>query len=308
MSKLKTNKLKQTPKILVYGITGMTGTRIGELLRKRFKIIAPPHTHLNLTNKLLIYNHIEETSPDYIIYSAGLTKVDQAQLNPKLAFKLNFQVVADICKKAKQKNITVIYISTDAVFDGKKFKSPYKENDKPHPLSVYGKSKLEGEKAVLKSSRHNAVIRSIMTYCAHYPHKMDFTRLAYQSLKNNEKFDGIIDQIINPTFVDDLVWAVSAIVEKKASGIYHVAAIDSISNYGFVEKIAKAFRFDNNLIGKVTFNNFFRDKPAPRTKFCWLDTTKFQKEINNNILHTLDEGIAIFKKQIGKIETEPVSL
>lgn len=300
--------LKQIPKVIVYGVTGMTGSRIHYLLKKRFKLIVLPHTHLDLTNKKAVHEHIDEVLPNYVIYAAGLTKVDIAQNNPKLAYSLNYQAALDICRKSAKKNIPVIYISTDAVFDGGKSKNPYSEKDRTNPISVYGKSKLAGEKAVLKSSGNNVIVRSIMTYCANYPHKMDFARLAYKTLKSGERFTGITDQIINPTFLDDLVFAVAEIIENRKIGIYHVAALDYTSNYGFVEKIAKVFNFDRELIDKVTFDEFFNDKPAPRTKYCWLSTAKFQKHFRKKILHSLDEGLAIFKKQIAGIEPEPISL
>ena len=303
-----TFSLKQIPKVIVYGVTGMTGSRIQDLLKNRFKLVVPPHTHLDLTNKKAVHEHIDEVLPDYVIYAAGLTKVDIAQNNPKRAYSLNYQAVLDICNKSAKKNIPVIYISTDAVFDGMKSKNPYSEKDRTNPISVYGKSKLAGEKAVLKSSGNNVIVRSIMTYCANYPHKMDFARLAYQTLKSNERFIGITDQIINPTFLDDLVWAIAEIIENRKNGIYHVAALDYTSNYGFVEKIAKRFNFDRGLVDKVSFEEFFKDKSAPRTKYCWLSTTKFQKHFGKKILHSLDEGLAIFKKQIEEIEPEPISL
>ena len=229
-------------------------------------------------------------------------------MNPKLAFESNAEIVEDICNYAVKKKIPVTYISTDAVFDGSQFDRPYNETDKPNPLSVYGQSKLKGEKAVLASSKNNCVVRTIMVYSADFPHKQDFARLAYWSLKNQENFEAIPDQIINPTFVDDLVYALATILEKKAKGIYHVAATDYTTNFGFVLKIAKIFKFNEKLITKFYFDDFFKGKPAPRTKCCWLDTTKFRKEFGRGILHTIDESLKEFKKQIERLEPQPVDL
>lgn len=305
MSKSKAND-KQ--KMIVYGITGMVGARIPQLLSGQFKIIGPPHSHLDLCDEKRVRQHIDDVAVDKILYVAGLTKVDQAQLNPKLAFRLNSGVVENITDHAAKRKIPVIYISTDAVFDGSQYDHPYKETDTPNPLSVYGKSKLVGEKAVLKSSRSNCIVRTIMVYSANYPHKQDFARLAYHCLKNHESFEGIADQIINPTFVDDLVNALAKILEKNARGIYHVAATDFTTNFGFVAKIAKIFNFNKSLITKTYFDEFFKDKPAPRTKCCWLDTTKFRKEFGRGILHTIDDSLKEFKKQIENQQTQPISL
>ena len=286
----------------------MVGSRIGQVLGDKFRIVAPPHSHLDVTNQKLVHQNITDVRPDQIIYAAGITKVDYAQTHPREAFLLNAQAVRYVCQKAATFNIPVIYISTDAVFDGKNNQRPYVEDDKPNPLSVYGKSKLEGERITLSASDQNCVLRTIMVYSANFPHKKDFARLAYESLKRGEKFEGITDQVINPTFVDDLVWAIAAILRKGAHGIYHVAATDHTTNYGFVEKIAQAFGLNKKLITKVKFVDFFKDKPAPRCRYCWLDTAKFQKEFGKNILHNLDDGIKLFKKQITRLEDQPVDI
>lgn len=295
-------------KILVYGISGMTGTRLAKLLKDQFKIIGPPHSHLDLTKKGSVLKNIKDVGPDQIIYLAGITKVDEAEQNRKLAFLLNSQIPEYIAQVAAKLNIPVIYISTDAVFDGKKKGKTYYEDDKTNPISVYGKSKLEGEKKVLWASKMNSVLRTIMIYSAYFPHRKDFARSVYESLKNKRSFSGIVDQIVNPTFVDDLVYATAAILEKRAKGIYHIAATDYTTNYGFVRKIAKAFKFDEKLITKTTFREFFKDKPAPRQQYSVLATNKFRKEFSNGILHSIDEGIALFKKQIKKLEDQPVDI
>lgn len=295
-------------KILIYGITGMLGTRLQELLAKKFKIIGPPHSHLDLLNRRQVRENIKDVWPSQIIYTAGLTKVDHAQTHPKEAYLLNAQAVNYVCEAAKGLGIPVHYISTDAVFSGTLKKRPYRENDKPNPVSVYGKSKLAGEKKVLASSPKNSVIRTIMIYTASFPHKKDFARLAYEALKRGEKFEGITDQIINPTFVDDLVYAVEKILKARANGIFHVAATTYTTNLGFVQKITKTFKFDKNLIQKVSFDEFFKDKPASRTRYTWLDTAKFQKKFGKNILHSIDKSLFLFKKQIEKQDPQPIDI
>lgn len=295
-------------KILVYGITGMTGSRISQLLSDKFKIVGPPHSHLDITNKKKVQLNLRDILPDQIIYVAGMTKVDEAQQNKKLAFLLNAEVPGYIAQIAASLRIPMHYISTDAVFDGTQKKRPYIEVDKTNPLSIYGKSKLKGEKNVLSASYENSVIRTIMIYTADFPHRKDFARFAYESLKNKNQFAAITDQIINPTFVDDLVNAISHILEKRANGIYHVAATDYLSNYEFVKKIAKKFNMETKLINKISFYDFFKNKPAPRTQYCWLDTSKFQKDFGKNILKKTDESLSVFKRQIRSLDEQPIDL
>ena len=306
--KTKNISKKKKQKILVYGITGLLGTRIGQLLSNKFDIIGPPHSLLDLTDKKKVYQNLFDTEPDQIVYCAGVTRVDQAELNNKLAFDTNCKAIDFIAKNAAVLNIPVCYISTDAIFDGKQKNKPYKEFDIPNPISVYGKSKLAGEKSVLNASNRNTVVRTIMIYSANFPHKLDFARVAYNSLRDNQYFEGIVDQYVNPTFVDDLVMGIEEIITNKASGIYHVAATDCITNYEFAKKIAKKFNFDTRLLKKVYFEDFFKDKPAPRSQYSCLDTKRFQKKFGKNILKSIDKSLTQFKKQIEAQGSSPVKL
>ena len=299
---------KMRQKILVYGISGMIGIRMAELLKDKLKIIGPPHSHLDLINKSAVAKNIRDVAPDQIVYLAGVTKVDDAEQNKKMVFLLNAQVPESIAKISAKLNIPVNYISTDAVFDGRKKGKMYREKDKTNPISVYGKSKLAGEKVVLAASKQNSVIRTIMIYSSYFPNRKDFARSALEFLKNKRQFSGIIDQVINPTFVDDLVWAIVKIIEKRPGGIYHVASTDYTSNYGFVRKIAEAFKLDKTLITKTTFKEFFKDKPAPRQQYSVLSTNKFVKEFSAGVLHSIDESIATFKKQLLKLGDQPVDI
>lgn len=286
----------------------MTGTRVAELLREKFKIIGPPHSHLDLTNKKSVQKNIEDVQPNQILYLAGITKVDEAEKNQKLAFILNAEAVKYIAEKAAKLNIPFHYLSTDAVFSGKLKERAYTESDKTNPISTYGKSKLEGEKITLSYSPKNSVIRTIMIYSPNYPLKKDFAKFAYESLKYKKQFTGIVDQFVNPTYIDDLVGAISKILEKRSKGIYHVAATNFTTNYEFLKKIAKAFNFEEKLLTKTTFEEFFKDKVAPRQKYSRLSTKKFQKEFGNKILHSIEQGIKNFKKQIQKLEDQPVDI
>ncbi|OGD88347.1 hypothetical protein A3D81_01180 [Candidatus Curtissbacteria bacterium RIFCSPHIGHO2_02_FULL_40_17] len=308
MSKESTKSQPQKQKILVYGSTGLVGTKIIQLLSDKFRIVAPPHYQLNLVNKKKISSHLKDVLPDQIIYAAGLTKVDSAQANPKKAFYLNYQIVDFIASQASKLKVPFHYLSTDAVFNGTKTNAPYREDDKPNPISVYGESKLKGEIATLSASSRNSVIRTELIYTSYFPHKKDFARVAYESLKRKEMFDGIIDQVITPTFVDDIVYSISLIFEKKAKGIYHVASTDATTNYGFLIKLAKIFNFDETLIRKVKFDDFFAGKIAKRAKYCWLDTAKFQKEFKDHPLRRIKNSLLDFKKQLSKVELLPIDL
>lgn len=290
--------MSKTLKILVFGGSGLVGSRISQLLGIKYKIIAPSRLQVDVTNKDKTEQIIKKSNPDYIIYAAGLTNVDKAENYPKIAFSLNAKAPALIAKYTASMDIPMLYFSTDAVFDGTKSNKPYVEEDKPQPISEYGKSKLLGEQQVLYASKKNCIARIIMVYSHDFTKKKLFVQIALDALRKKEKLFGVIDQIINPIYVDDVVEAVDLLIKSESNGIYHLGSTDYVTNYEFVKKLAKIFDLDERLVSKISFDEFFKGKLAPRTKFCWLDTSKFRKKFGNNMLHSTDEGISLFKKNL----------
>ncbi len=290
--------LKKVKTILLYGGSGLVGSRINEMLGEEFKIVAPLHKDVDVTDKTQVKKNIHKVKPDYIIYAAGLVKVDKAEENPKEAFLLNSEAISYICDFAKNMGVPVCYFSTDAVFDGKQNERPYTETDKPNPESIYGKSKQVGELAVLEASNSNLVLRIIMVYSSNFPKKKDFPRVVVEALKNKEKLAGITDQVVNPIYVDTVVRALKTLLAKGATGIYHLGATDYVSNFEFAQQIARTFDLDAGLIYRISFDEFFKGKLAKRGQYCWLDTSKFIKEFGRGVLHSTDEELILFKKML----------
>lgn len=282
-------------KILLFGGTGLVGSRFHELLKDEFEITSPTHLEVDLLNPEQIRQKIIQTKPDQILYAAGFTNVDKAEEEGGLAYNLNTKAPEIIAKISK--GIPIIYLSTDYVFDGTKSDSPYSEEDKPNPLSTYAKSKRKGEEIILSASNENSVLRLIMPYSAVYTKKMDLARIILSKLKNNEKILGVSNQKVNPIFVDHLVFAIAEVLKAKASGIYHLGATSFTTPLKFAKLIALEFNLDQNLIEQTTLKEFSKSRIALRPKDSWLDTHKFISEFGNGILHSVEEGIKEFKKQ-----------
>lgn len=287
-------------KILLFGASGLVGSRIAQLLGSRHEIVSPTRTQVNLENYRLVDQVIEKSKASEIIYAAGLTKADQAEAHPEKAYLLNAEVPKHIARAAAFQNTRFMYISTDAVFDGERDDRPYKEEDKPNPISVYGKSKLLGELYTLRASKRNAVIRIIMPYTYFFPRKLDLVRFALAELKKGNRLPGIIDQIINPIFVDDAVCAIEKILDTKVGGVFHLGALNYMSNFDFLVQITRTFGMNENLIYPVLFDEFFKDKKAKRTRYCWLDTNKFREKFGKSCLHTIGESLSLFKAQLSE--------
>lgn len=293
---MKNNKLK----VLLFGGSGLVGSGIKQLLATKFQIIAPSHLEIDVTRKRQIEKILSSLKPDYIIYSVGLTSVDQAEENPKLAYLLNAKSPTILAEKAALLNIPLLYFSTDAVFDGMNEHHPYKETDKPNPRSVYGKSKFLGEEGVLQNFKENCVARIIMPYSYIPSGRRNFVQIAIQAFKKGEQFFGIKDQVINPIYIGDLVKAVYLLIISKGSGLYHLGAKDYVTNFEFIKKIAKSFDFDEELVKAIYLEDFFKGKKAPRSRFCWLDASKFQNKFGKGALNSIDNGIKLFKENWNK--------
>lgn len=290
-------------KLLLLGGSGLVGSRIVDLLSDRFNLIAPSSSELDVTNSTKIKECIEKIRPDLILYAAGFTNVDLAEIEKEACNILNVKAVEFFTNEAKKIHAPFYYLSTDYVFDGTKEDRPYKEVDIPNPMTgVYAKSKRDGEIVTLNGNAKNCVIRLIMPFSATYRKKMDIARLVLDKLKKGEKVLGVVDQKINPIFVDNLSLAISKILKKRASGIYHLGATTFITPNEFIKELARQFNFSQDLIEDVTFNEFNKARKAKRPQHTWLDTTKFRKEFGEGILHSVEDEIRSFKSQILQID------
>jgi len=288
--------MKKKKRILLYGGTGLVGSGLVSLLSNTHTVVAPTHEKVNLTQKEEVFKNINSQKPDIIIYASGFSNVDSAEKDSEAALLFNYQIPKNIAEFANELGISVCYFSTDAVFRGDQSGRPYKEDDVPNPFSVYGKSKLKAEEALLKSSDKNLIFRIIMPYVSHYSKKKDFARIIVDTLKSKSVFAGITDQYINPIYIPTLCDAVNTALENELFGIYHLGALDFVTNYEFALKVANIFSFDQNLISKISLKSFLNNRSSLRAKYCWLDTGKFRKEIGDGILNKIDDDLSLFKK------------
>lgn len=295
-------------KVLLFGGSGLVGSGIKKFLSDRYQIITPTHAEVDVTNRDHVIRIIEQIHPDNIIYTVGLTSVDRAEQEPELAYLLNAKAPTLVAKEAAHFGIPLFYFSTDAVFDGTKKNRSYKETDKTNPVSIYGKSKLLGEQMIMNISDKNYIARLIMPYSPIPSRRKNFAWSILDAFKEGKEFYGITDQVINPICINDIAEAAHALIKNCASGIYHLGAIDYVTNIEFIRKLARVFNFNEDLIREISFEEFFKGKKARRTKFCWLDTAIFRKEVSKNILHSIDESINFFHSSLTKSPPVPIKI
>lgn len=256
-------------KILITGARGMLGQDLAPILEDEgFEVIETSSKTLDITNKNQVKKVIKEEKPDYVVHCAAYTDVDGAEENVEAATKINVEGTENIAKACRENGSTLIYISTDYVFDGEK-KEPYLPTDKTNPLNIYGKTKLDGESAVQKLCEKYYITRTSWLY-GHYGQNFVETMI---SLADKPEIKVVDDQIGCPTWTVDFSNALVDLIEEEPEyGVYHICGSGKTSWYGFAKEIFKLAGQKCNLIPCKT-KEFPR--PAKRPKNSVME--------NNNI-------------------------
>ena len=234
--------------IIVTGSKGQLGSEIEVLSNnyKEYKFFFHDIDTLDLTDYSLLEEFFKNYSPVFLINCAAYTAVDKAEEEKELAFRLNAEVpgkLAELCQKYAAK---LIHISTDYVFDGKNYR-PYKENDVPNPLSVYAKSKFDGENRILEFN-NSIIIRTSWLYSTT---GNNFIKTMLKIGKEKKEISVVYDQIGTPTYAADLADAIlkiihSAVTSEKnfVPGIYHYSNEGVCSWYDLAVEIFRTAGID----------------------------------------------------------------
>jgi dTDP-4-dehydrorhamnose reductase len=244
-------------------------------------MVAVGRPELDLENGEGIDRVMAAIEPSAIVNAAAYTAVDRAEAEPERAFAVNCGGAALLADAAARRGIPFIQISTDYVFDGSK-RSPYREDDVPAPLNVYGSSKLAGETAVLKACPGAAVIRTSWVYS---PYGSNFVRTMLRLSETQRVVRVVDDQRGAPTSAADLAAAILAIVERLRSancydnaGIYHLAGDGETNWHGFAAAIfASLARRGRRAPGLQTIMTAEYPTPACRPKNSCLDSSKAER-------------------------------
>ncbi len=253
---------------------------------------------LDITNRDAVLNLVNEIKPDCIINTAAMTNVDACENDQATCKALNIDAVEYLLEAARPLNAHFIHLSTDFVFDGKK--GPYREEDKPNPLSYYAASKLQSEKLVEASGLDWAILRTIIIYgVVDDVQRSNLVLWTKSSLQEGKSINVITDQYRSPTLAEDLADGCIAAALKRATGIYHIAGaeadLDSIIN--LVKRIAGFYGLDQSLIKPVTSAEL--KQPAVRPPKTGFILDKARKELGYEP-HSFLEGLKIVTQQLEK--------
>ncbi|CCY24014.1 dTDP-4-dehydrorhamnose reductase [Brachyspira sp. CAG:484] len=251
-------------KILVTGANGMLGQDLCPILEDvgAFVIETDVDT-LDITDENAVTGAISDVHPDVVIHCAAYTNVDKAEEEPAQAELINVKGTENLAKICGKLEIPLVYISTDYVFDGSK-KEPYKPDDLPNPINVYGKTKLAGEDAVKKYCNKYYIVRTSWLY-GHYGRNFVETMLELAGQQKEVKV--VDDQTGCPTWTVELANGILKLLSKPY-GTYHVCGSGSTSWHGFAQEIFNQTGLSVNLKPCKT-EDFPR--PAMRPQYSVMD-------------------------------------
>lgn len=252
-------------KILVTGANGMLGQDLCPILEDEgYEVVETTSSDLDVTNLSQVKEKLSKEKPDLVIHCAAYTNVDKAEEELKETTLINETGAENVAKVCSDINATLIYISTDYVFDGEK-NSPYTPEDKTNPLNNYGKTKLGGEKAVQKYCKKYYIVRTSWLY-GHHGKNFVETMI---SLKDKPELKVVDDQIGCPTWTVDLSNAIAELIEEEPEyGIYHICSSGETSWYNFAKEIF------NQINAKVNIKPCKTEefpRPAKRPKYSIMD-------------------------------------
>ena len=228
-------------KILISGKTGQVALELQKQLAGLGELIVLGRDELDLTQPEQIRQQVRAHTPDLIINAAAHTAVDKAESEPELAFAINATAPGVFAEEAAALGIPLIHYSTDYVFDGTK-PAPYTEDDTPHPLGVYGQSKLAGERAIAATGAQHLILRTSWVYSAH---GKNFLLTMQRLLQERPELGVVADQIGAPTWAGTIARSTRALIERWQSGqagawgVYHLTAQGETSWFGFTQAIAE---------------------------------------------------------------------
>lgn len=254
-------------RVLVVGAEGMLGGDLCEALQAGFECVGTDLADFDITDASATMKSITHIRPHVVVNLAAFTQVDQCEAQSGRAFQVNAEGAKHVALASRAVNARCLYLSTDYVFDGTK-RTPYLEDDRPHPLSVYGRSKLQGELHVQEAAPDAVIVRSSWLFSERGG---NFVKTVIGLAKEKEKLEMVSDQTGSPTYTKDLSRALVSLIGSKERGVIHIANSGSCTWLEFAKRIV-------NLIGSplrlIPIGTAQCGRPAPRPSYSVLGNEK----------------------------------
>jgi dTDP-4-dehydrorhamnose reductase len=257
-------------KFLVTGSAGLIGRQVVKDLSETHEVVSCHNKSkpefgrsmkMDLLNHEMISNVLLETEPDVVIHLGAMTGVDLCEKEESMAFDVNTKATQIIAQQCSTLDTFLLYVSTDYVFDGNS--GMYYEDSITNPLSIYGKSKFDGEKMVQNFSSDWCIARTSTPFGLH-PTKKSFPIWIIENMQKQKQIDVLSDQFTSPTYVPNLSKMLIEISERHLNGIFHVAGATKISRYEMARMISDKLNLDEKLLRDVSINELKWEAQRPK--------------------------------------------
>lgn len=285
-------------KILICGGDGQLGSDCVQVFQEAHEVFALTLNELDITSSSDVDKVIGSFVPDIILNCAAYTEVDACETERELAWKVNVEGPRNLASGVTKYGGLVIHISSDYVFDGrKKPPEPYVEGDEPNPLSYYGRTKLEGEVAVMQTTDQYIILRTAWLYGIHG--RNFFKTILKIALGNPDKKVKVVnDQFGSPTWSYRLAFQIAELIEKNCRGTYHATAEGHCTWYELAGHFLGKMGVQHSLI-PCTSEEY--PTPAIRPKNSILENQRLKKaniNLMKNWSHDVDQFVSNFQEQL----------
>ena len=256
-------------RIFLTGADGQLGREL-QLAFADHDVVATDVGQVDITDRASLLAAVADARPDVVVHPAAWTAVDACEGDPERAFGVNAVGTRNVAEAAERQDVPVVYVSTDYVFDGTK-PTPYDESDEPNPQSVYGRSKLAGERELRPGS---TIVRTSWVCGFHGPNMVKtILRLAGEQ----PTLSFVDDQRGHPTFAADLAAVIRTLVVERRSGLFHVTNQGAVSWYEFARAVLESAGFDPDRVRPVATADLQPPRPAPRPANSVLDNAALRQ-------------------------------
>jgi dTDP-4-dehydrorhamnose reductase len=245
-------------RVSITGSNGQLGRALMAAFGEVWTIDALSQVECDICDWRAVRDRIARVGPDLVIHCAAATDVDRCEREPECAFRVNALGARNVARAAALAGAELVYVSTNYVFDGRD-DQPYHEYHVPNPISVYGASKLAGERESLDASPRCHVVRTAMLYASQ---GRNFVTTMRRLMSERDRLSVVADQYGNPTFADDLARAVSAIVDRAPYGIHHAVNSGVASWHDWATEVARLMRA-TTIVEAIPAADYSRDATPP---------------------------------------------
>lgn len=258
-------------RVFVTGADGLVGSTLVPRLRREHEVEGVVLADGDVCDPRWLRSRLESYAPEAVVHLAAMTAVDRCEAEPHEAFRVNGEGTRVVAAEADRIGAHVLTLSTDYVFDGRS-RTPYREDDAPAPLSVYGQSKLAGEEAVKAAATRWTVVRTAWLFGPGGP---NFIETMLRLARERDRVEVVDDQTGSPTYTVPLAEVLAQMVSRNEQGLYHVTNRGRATWYELAREAVACAGMDADRI--VPASTAAVGRPAPRPEFSVLDGERIRR-------------------------------